>query len=77
MKITDIKCGLFSKHLFQRRHQHGGFTKPLSNDKCVYKLHGAKMRSSKKIVSMMYTLGKDFFAGATFKGLWDVSFQTE
>ena len=35
------------------------------------------MRSLKKVVSMIYTLGKYFFAGATFKGLWDVSFQKE
>ena len=34
-EITDIKFGLFSKHLFQRTQQHGGSTKPLSNDKFV------------------------------------------
>ena len=26
---------------------------------------------------MVHILGKDFFAAANFKGLWDVSFQTE
>ena len=31
----------------------------------------------KQVVSMIYTPGEDFFAAATFKGLWDVSFQTE
>ena len=35
VEITDIKCGLLSKHLFQRTQHHGGFTKPLGNDKFV------------------------------------------
>ena len=30
-EITDTKCGLLSKHLFQRTQQHGGLTKPLVN----------------------------------------------
>ena len=33
--------------------------------------------SSKQVVSMINTLRKDFFAAATFKGLWDASFKTE
>ena len=33
LKITDVKCGLLSKHLFQRTEQHGGFTKPLGSNK--------------------------------------------
>ena len=36
-----------------------------------------KKHSSKQVVSMIYTLGKEVFAAATFKGLRDVSFQTE
>ena len=37
-----------------------------------------KKHSLKQLVSMMYTLGKDFFAAAAaFKGLWDVSLQTD
>ena len=35
-----------------------------------------KKHSSKQVVSMMYTLEKDFFPAA-FKDLWDVPFQTE
>ena len=35
VEITDVKYGLFSKHLFQRTQHHGGFTKPLGNDKFV------------------------------------------
>ena len=31
----------------------------------------------KQILSMIYAPEKDFFAAATFKGLWDVSFQKE
>ena len=38
--------------------------------------HGIK-NMSKQVVSMIYTLEEDFFAAATFKGLWDVSFQAE
>ena len=33
VEITDINCGLLSKHLLQRTQQHGSFTKPLGNDK--------------------------------------------
>ena len=37
VEITHIKkCKLPSKHLFQRTQQHGGLTKPLSNNKFVY-----------------------------------------
>ena len=32
---------------------------------------------SKQVVSMIYTLGKEFLAAVTFKALWDISFQTE
>ena len=35
VEITDIKCRLLSKHLFQGTQEHGGFTKPLGNDKLV------------------------------------------
>ena len=78
MEITDIKYRLLSKHLFQRR----GCTKPLGNDKFVSKIifpsyNMDQKHSSKQVVSTVHTLGKDFFAAATFKGLWDVSFQTE
>ena len=38
--------------------------------------HGIKSMP-KEVVSMIYTLEKNFFAAATFKGLWDVSFQAE
>ena len=33
MEITDIKCGLFSKHLTQ---QHGDCKKPRENDNQIY-----------------------------------------
>ena len=32
-----------------------------------------KKYSSEQVLSMIYALGKDFFAAATFKGLWDES----
>ena len=39
--------------------------------------HNEWKTSSKQVVSMIYILEKDFFAAATFKGLWDASFHTE
>ena len=39
--------------------------------------HMGKKHSSKQVVSIVHTVGKDFFAAAAFKGLWDVSFQIE
>ena len=38
VEITDTKCGLLSKHLFQRTQQQGGFNKPLRNDINLYKV---------------------------------------
>ena len=38
MKITDIKCGLLSKHLFQRTQQHGYCIKPKGDEKFVQKI---------------------------------------
>ena len=79
---TNIKCGLPSKYLFQKTQQHGGCTKLLGNDKFAWKklfpvITRNKKQSSKQVVSVMNTLGKDFFATATFKGLWDASFETK
>ena len=64
----------FSKHLFQRAQQHDGCTKPLGNDKYEQKTlfpvtTWNKMHSSKQPVSMIKTLGKNFFAVAPFKSL--------
>ena len=39
--------------------------------------HMEKIHSLKQVVSMIYTLEKNFFAAATSKDLWDVSFQKE
>ena len=36
-----------------------------------------KKDSSKQVVSMINKLGKEFFAAATFKGSWDVYFETK
>ena len=74
MEITDTKCGLLLKHLLHRTQQHGGCTKPLADDIFVYKqclpvILWNKKHSLKEVVSLIYTLGKDFFAAATFKGL--------
>ena len=33
VKITEIKCGLFSKQLLQRTEQHISCTKPLGDNK--------------------------------------------
>ena len=74
VEMKDIKCGLLSKHLFQRTQQHAGYTKPLDNNKFEKKIlfpviTRNKKHSSKQVVWMINTLGKDFFAAATFKGL--------
>ena len=81
MEIMDIKYGLLSKHLFERTQQHGGCTKPLGNYKVVQKILFAVITwnekySSKQVASMINTLRKDIFAAATFKGSWDVYFET-
>ena len=73
-EITDIKCDLLSKNLFERTQQHGGCTKPLGNDRFVQKIissihHMEQKTLMKQVVSMIYTPGEDFFAAATFKGL--------
>ena len=82
MEIMDINCGLLSKLLFLRTQQHDGCTKPLGKDKflqkwCLPVITWNKKHSSKQVASMINTLGKDFFAAATFKGLWVASFETE
>ena len=69
----NIKDGPFSKYLFQRVQQHGGYTKLLGNEslykkECLPVITWNKKHSSKQVVSMIYTLGKDFFATATFQG---------
>ena len=69
-----MKCGLLSKHLFERTQQQSGCTKPLGNDKFVYKILFRVITWNEKhwlkqAVSMTNTLGKDFLAAATFKGL--------
>ena len=46
-------------------------------EKCLPVITWNKKHSSKQVVSMVHTLGKDFFAAATFKGLSDVFIQTE
>ena len=37
--------------------------------KCLSVITCNKKHSSKQVVSMVHKLGKDFFGGATFKGL--------
>ena len=41
----------------------------LYKKECLPVITRNKKHSSKQVVSMMYTLGKDFFATATFQGL--------
>ena len=70
----DIKFGFLLKHLFERTQQHCSCTKPLGNDKFVLKIPFAVITGNKKhllkqVVLVINTLGKDFFAAATFKGL--------
>ena len=48
----------------------------LYKKECLPVITRNKKHSSKQVVSMIYTLGKDFFATATFQGYRDVSFQT-
>ena len=35
VEITNIQCGLLSKHLFQRKQQYGSFRNDVGNDKFV------------------------------------------
>ena len=58
----DIKCG--QKHLFQRT-QNLWVTINLYQ-KCFLFITWNKKHSSKQVVSVIYTLGKDLFAYATF-----------
>ena len=67
----DIKCGVLSKHLFERTQQHGGYTKHLGKKKFVQEILFAAItwnqnHSSKKVVSMINTLGKDLFCSYSF-----------
>ena len=49
-------------------------TMSLYKKECLPVITRNKKHSSKEVVSMIYTVGKNFFATATFQ---DVSFQTE
>ena len=74
VEIMNIKFGLFSKYLFQRAQQHGGTRNfwimiSLYKKECLPVITRNKKHSSKQVVSMIYTLGKDFFATATFQVL--------
>ena len=59
----DINCGLLSKHLFQRT-QNGGFANLWVTinlyEKCLLVITWHKNYSSKQVISMIYTFGKDF-----------------
>ena len=39
--------------------------------------YGLKKHLLKQVVSIVYTFGKDIFAAATFKGLYNVFFQSK
>ena len=58
-----VNGGLLSKHLFQRT-QHGGFTNLWVTinlyKKCRLVITWHKKHSSKQVISMIYTFGKDF-----------------
>ena len=58
---------------------HGGWGKPLGNNKFVKKVmsssyHMKKKHTSEQDASLIYTLGERLLAANTFKGLWDVFF---
>ena len=77
----NVKYGLLSKKLFQRKQQHGGwenFTVTISfyEKQWLLVLTWNKIHLSKQVVSIIYTLEKTFLAAATFEGLWVLSFQT-
>ena len=69
----DMKYGLLSKHLFQTAQQHGGYIKPRGNDKFTYNkeclpvIKRNKKHSLKQVVTIRYTLGKDFLELLHFK----------
>ena len=74
----DIKCGLHSKHLFQRTQEHGGPSEPLGNNKFLLKILSSSYHMKQNaFIKVIYTFGKSFFEAATFIGLWDVSPQAE
>ena len=56
VEIMNRKYGLFSKYLFQREQQHGGYTKLLDNNKkeCLPVITQNKKHSLKQVVSMIY-----------------------
>ena len=59
---------------------HGAFefSNFIYKEKCRMKIKAwNEKHSSKQVISMINTLEKYFFAAATFKGLWDASFETE
>ena len=49
----------------------------LYQKECLPVITHTKKHSSKQVVSMICTLGKDCFAATTLSGLRDISFQTE
>ena len=63
VKITDIKCGLLSKHLWVTMN----FCKEILFSVITWN----KKHSLKKVMSMINTLGKDFFAASTRRFFWD------
>ena len=68
-----MKYGLCSKYLFQRAQQHAvtpnfWVTISLYKKECLPVVRQNQKHSSKQVVSMIYTLGKDFYATATFQG---------
>ena len=72
MEITDKKCGLLSKQLFQRTQQHDGCSKLLGNDKYVEKIFLPIItwnikRSLNQVASVIYTLRKEFLSALLLK----------
>ena len=78
----NVKYGLLSKQLFQRKQQNGGWknaqvTTKFYKKRCLPVITCNRKHTSKQIASVKYTLEKSFFAAATFEGLWVVSVWTE
>ena len=70
----NIKYGLFSKYCFKERSNIAvtpNFWVMISlyKKECLPVIKRNKKHSSKQVVFMIYTLGKDLFATATFQGL--------
>ena len=69
----NVKYRLLSKHLLQRKQQHGVWK--ISKSRQTFRKNIPEY-SSKQVAPITYSLEKTFFAAASFEGLWVISIRT-